>query len=131
MGEQTVVADYEAIGKKFRAIEFPNNCPFYIENWAVEECAIRKKCDFAKSNLCSVLRRLLTAFQREEFRVIQHLWHRAGANYYWYDLVEILTGVSWIRWQIKLGYWLMGKCREEPSCPFKVLLPENVFSDAC
>jgi len=27
--------------------------------------------------------------------------------------------------RIKIGYWLQEKCREDPACPYKPLLPEN------
>jgi hypothetical protein len=113
------------IQKEYKKREFIDYCPFTIDSW-LHICGVKKVCDFTETNLCIVILRLARAFECHEWKVIQHLWHKARSNYFWDDLVGLLTDSAWTSyWQIKLGKWLMDQCRETPSCPFKPLLPET------
>jgi len=115
------------------------DCPFAQEQWTSVtngwlydcKCAIMegKRCllvdMYNDVAACKLIQRLLRAFQMEEYRVIQHMWHKIHNQKKWQNFVILYTDRTWRLWQTNLGKFLMEKCRTDLACPFKALLPEN------
>jgi len=122
----------------------PQECPFcivvfpddyrygYRRGWRL--CGIRKYfdshrgCDYDSwewLEKCRFVEILKKAFDNRDYAVIHHLSSKVSNREEWEKLVWYLSGVRWKTWQLHIGDWLTKKCRKEPACPYKALLPES------
>lgn len=83
--------------------------------------------EYTKKN-CRIIQRLLRAFNEKEYTIIRFFSSKLETKFdmdKWKKLVKLETNVTWNKWQERIGIYLVQKCRADPTCPFKPILPER------